>query len=770
MISGIIYFRTSSVRNAYRFNSNLARTARLNNQKNILSSTSQICRLKVKEFGRVECQSISAALIQTRSFRALTQPLHKDPESKAEKTVNLIKENILDLKKDEQHAAAAATTTSNEAKKVNENLLKTEKVASKATIDEKIESIPSEKTKSVSAVEDASSKQIDVKRPTLWQRIVKELKHYADGFKLLYFETKIAYGLLKKVLRGETLTRRERRQFTRTSADLFRLVPFSVFIIVPFMEFTLPIFLKLFPNMLPSTFQEESKEQEKLKKRLKAKLEMAKFLQDTLEETALKADNVNTETQALNHKFAEFMKKIRSKGEQPSNEEIMKYSSLFENELTLDNLTRQQLIALCQILDVSTLGNIPPNHILRFQLRMKMRNLEADDKVIIKEGVETMTTDELQLACRERGMRAIGLTETRLRHQLEQWLDLHINRKIPLSLLLLSRAMYLPENLPPEDLIKTTISALPSTVDEATRLKVAEISGASVDNKTKLELLKQEQVQIKLENAATEAAAAAATQAEAASVPAQSTSESPAKQHPSPVPSMRPETIASSLPEKDFAEQQIKKETLVDKATVIITANEAKEIGDIIESLPKSASKQVKAEIDELKKDVDEYKEDVKEIEEMSIQSGHGATKLTETKSAKLLSKRVQKLLSEVDTLVAKIEKEDTSAPLAAGKRATTNAVSIDELMETIKRFKGASSQDKEKKLMHVLQSLDKDKDGKIDDLNDVLKVFELIEQENVQVTKDQLGKILHLLEKEKLIEMEEQKEKKEINETAVKQ
>lgn len=176
-----------------------------------MSSTSQICRIKVSELSRVECQSISAALIQTRSFRALTQPLHKDPESKAEKTVNLIKENILDLKKDEQHAAAAATT-STEAKKVDEDLLKTEKVASKATIDEKIESITSEKTKSVSAVDDASSKQIDLKRPTLWQRIVKELKHYADGFKLLYFETKIAYGLLKKVLRGETLTRRERRQ------------------------------------------------------------------------------------------------------------------------------------------------------------------------------------------------------------------------------------------------------------------------------------------------------------------------------------------------------------------------------------------------------------------------------------------------------------------------------------------------------------------------------------------------------------------------------
>lgn len=46
----------------------------------------------------------------------------------------------------------------------------------------------------------------------------------------------------------------------RTTADLFRLVPFLVFIVVPFMEFLLPVALKLFPNMLPSTFKEENKE------------------------------------------------------------------------------------------------------------------------------------------------------------------------------------------------------------------------------------------------------------------------------------------------------------------------------------------------------------------------------------------------------------------------------------------------------------------------------------------------------------------------------
>lgn len=439
--------------------------------------------------------------------------------------------------------------------------------------------------------------------------------------------------------------------------------------------------------MLPSTFKEESTEQEKLKLRLKAKLEMAKFLQDTLEETALKSSTNNSDN-TLNHKFSDFMKKIRSKGEQPSSEEIMKYSSLFENELTLDNLNRQQLIAVCQILDVSTLGNIPPNHILRFQLRMKIRNLEADDKVIITEGVESLNIEELQQACRDRGMRAIGLTEQRLRNQLEQWLDLHINRKIPLSLLLLSRALYLPENLPPEDLIKTTISALPKSIENATIVKVAEVSGAKVDNTIKLELLKQEEAEIKLENAAKEKKPAA-----------------------------KEGELETEKLEKEFnIEQLMQKEKLVDKAPLIgeelVSPIEIKEINQIIESIPTAESKQVKAEIEELKKDVDEYKEDVMEVQ-------NSTTKLTETKSAKILSNRVQKLISDVDNLLAKIEKENE---LTASKN--TNTVSIEELVGTIKSLKRISTNLQEQKIVDILQSLDKDKDGKIDDINDVLKVF----------------------------------------------
>jgi hypothetical protein len=49
--------------------------------------------------------------------------------------------------------------------------------------------------------------------------------------------------------------------------------------------------------------------QDKLKKQLKAKLEMARFLQDTLEETALHS-NQKDEEAGVNRKFAEFMRKV----------------------------------------------------------------------------------------------------------------------------------------------------------------------------------------------------------------------------------------------------------------------------------------------------------------------------------------------------------------------------------------------------------------------------------------------------------------------------
>ena len=53
----------------------------------------------------------------------------------------------------------------------------------------------------------------------------------------------------------------------------------------------------------------------------------------------------------------------------------------------------------------------------------------------------TKAVEELRQACDERGMRSIGLREGALRTQLTQWLQLSVDSKVPISLLVLSRAM-----------------------------------------------------------------------------------------------------------------------------------------------------------------------------------------------------------------------------------------------------------------------------------------------------------------------------------------
>lgn len=92
----------------------------------------------------------------------------------------------------------------------------------------------------------------------LMTRIKDGLHHYWIGSKLLVYETRISSKLLWKTMQGQKLIRREQRQLKRTVSDLLRLVPFLVIVIVPFLEFALPLVLKFFPNMLPSTFEDKA--------------------------------------------------------------------------------------------------------------------------------------------------------------------------------------------------------------------------------------------------------------------------------------------------------------------------------------------------------------------------------------------------------------------------------------------------------------------------------------------------------------------------------
>ncbi|KAH9782694.1 Leucine zipper-EF-hand-containing transmembrane protein 1 [Citrus sinensis] len=319
---------------------------------------------------------------------------------------------------------------------------------------------------------------------------VSALQHYWLGSKLLWADVRISSRLLLKLADGKSLSRRERQQLTQTTADIFRLVPFAVFIIVPFMEFLLPVFLKLFPNMLPSTFQDKMKEQEALKRKLQARIEYAKFLQDTVKEMAKDLQNSRSgEIKKTAKDLDEFLNK------EISNEEILAFAKLFNDELTLDNISRPRLVNMCKYMGISPFGT---DSYLRYMLRKRLQWIKNDDKLIQAEGVESLSEAELREDCRERGMLGL-LSVEEMRQQLRDWLDLSLNHSVPSSLLILSRAFTVSGKLRPEEAVQATLSSLPDEVVDTVGVTALPSEDSVSERRRKLEYLAMQEELIKEE-------------------------------------------------------------------------------------------------------------------------------------------------------------------------------------------------------------------------------------------------------------------------------
>lgn len=325
---------------------------------------------------------------------------------------------------------------------------------------------------------------------------VDTLKHYWLGIKLLGVDVKISSRLLLKLAGGKSLSRRERQQLTRTTADIFRLVPVAVFIIVPFMEFLLPVFLKLFPNMLPSTFQDKMKEQEALKRKLNARIEYAKFLQDTVKEMAKEVQNTRSgEIKKTAEDLDDFLSKVRT-GASVANEEILGFAKLFNDELTLDNISRPRLVNMCKYMGIQPYGT---DAYLRYMLRKRLQWIKNDDKMIQAEGgVDALSEDELREDCRERGMLGLRSVEE-MRQQLRDWLDLSLNHSVPSSLLILSRAFTVSGKLKPEEVVRATLSSLPDEVVDTVGVTALSSEDSVSERRRKLEFLEMQEELIKEE-------------------------------------------------------------------------------------------------------------------------------------------------------------------------------------------------------------------------------------------------------------------------------
>jgi len=139
----------------------------------------------------------------------------------------------------------------------------------------------------------------------------------------------------------------------------------------------------------------------------------------------------------------EFLEKARN-GEPVPPDIILRYATYFQDDLTLDNMPRMQLINMCKYMSIPPYGS---DSFLRFQLRHKIRVLKEDDQRILWEGIDSLTKMELREACQERGMRSTGLSKEAYKRSLQQWLDLSVNKDLPISLLIMSRTFFLREEM-----------------------------------------------------------------------------------------------------------------------------------------------------------------------------------------------------------------------------------------------------------------------------------------------------------------------------------
>ena len=397
-----------------------------------------------------------------------------------------------------EKASDAATTAIEE---IQNEVTKTEptgEAKTKAMADMSLTELAANKATATQA-EEAKLSQTDKeqKKLTIWQKVKKEALHYWDGTKLLATEVKISSRLALKMAAGYELTRRENRQLQRTVQDLGRLVPFSVFVIVPFAELLLPVALKLFPNMLPSTYEGQKSKDTKATNLRATRKEVSAFLRATLKETGLPVSAVN----ARKEEFTEFFRKVRATGESPTQSDVITVCKIFKDDLTLDNLSRPQLVGMCRYMMLNTFGT---DMMLRYQIRHRMRQIKRDDRAISYEGVDSLSVPELQMACASRGLRTHGMSPGRLRDDLQMWLDLRLKYGVPSTLLVLSNAFMYAQGKDSEiasqiDALQAVLSSIPEELFHEIELEVHNAEGAAT-NKQRLEVLKEQQELIEEEN------------------------------------------------------------------------------------------------------------------------------------------------------------------------------------------------------------------------------------------------------------------------------
>eukprot|EP00923_Selenidium_pygospionis_P055438 GHVN01096599.1.p1 GENE.GHVN01096599.1~~GHVN01096599.1.p1 ORF type:complete len:647 (+),score=67.73 GHVN01096599.1:1166-3106(+) len=324
-----------------------------------------------------------------------------------------------------------------------------------------------------------------------WDNTKRMFKAFATGCKKFSVNAKISWSLLRRKMRGERLSLREHKLLVRTTLDLMKLIPFSILFLIPLGELAIPVLLRCYPNMIPSTFSFKEKDASYKNRKAEARKELAGFFHEVVDERTKQSlernlRDLNAKTQMLR----EFQNIVLLLSTFPSLEVTLGFAQLFKDEFKLETMPLDGLkvIARClglspgylhaqvviqlrlgcgmRLVNLRKPGPLPPfsSHSPQFQFtlaslcpycRRHIARILREDKMIKREGVESLHREELVEACKARMMKSHGISDDQMRDQMQQWLELSAHAQIPPLLLLWAGSV--------------TMTRSPVPIEEATR-------------------------------------------------------------------------------------------------------------------------------------------------------------------------------------------------------------------------------------------------------------------------------------------------------------
>jgi len=289
-----------------------------------------------------------------------------------------------------------------------------------------------------------------------------ELKKIGNGFRTLKQDLSFSIKTTKDTAFKEygNNSYETKVKIRQTWADLFKFVPFSIFILIPGLELLLPAWLVIFPNAIPSQFQSESGKKKKLEELVeKQKISSEKFLKiypKRISELLIEKE-VDDEDKS---KILELKKKLKDPNILTT--DLLEYRLLFDKYLNFNYAPPKMLMTVCNIMSLqpvtglNTLNNflkifkikIEINNpyvawltrrILLREFKLYMRKLRKDDSMIRFSEIEEMDEATLNRVCFERAIPISILNRNQKIRELKKWSTLSNLRNVPDTLLILCR-------------------------------------------------------------------------------------------------------------------------------------------------------------------------------------------------------------------------------------------------------------------------------------------------------------------------------------------